>query len=62
MNFFSKFSLFILEGKTNLMMVDGRVVERENLKNFFDAITKIKKKKGDQYEEIAILTVWESLI
>ena len=62
MNFFSKFSLFILEGKTNLMMVDGRVVERENLKIFFDAITKIKKKKGDQYEEIAILTVWESLI
>ena len=32
-------------------MVDGRVVETENLKKVLDAILKIKKKKEGQYEE-----------
>ena len=32
-------------------MVDGRLVETENLKKVLDAISNIKKKKGDQYEE-----------
>ena len=32
-------------------MVDGRVVETENLKKVLDAILKIKKKKEGQYKE-----------
>ena len=33
------------------MMADRRVVETENLKNIFDAMSKIKKKKEGHYEE-----------
>ena len=43
------------------MMENGRVVETENLKNFFDAISKIKKKKEGQYEEKIIQVCVEEL-
>ena len=44
---------------------DKHVVEIENLKSFFDAISKIKKKKEGKYEAIrkkSYRYVWKSLV